>query len=423
MKRLHLVAAGALVVLLLAAWILILRVPSNGIAVVENGASSTPRLLPPGFHLKLPGSHVTLYKDLSGKASGEVMVTPVTGGEVPVRYEVSGSLNPERMADVHTALAGRPISDLLSAHAASLLRTYASRVDAVDLLTPDFRTRAAQEVSAAMKRSGLGEATVTLGPPDDETLMAAAQYLGSRGEASKIRMTVSEGLLSSEGARSWKLHTAMGYVNESEKLFSEAERNYLDALAIEPAAVAPMAQLVTMYSAVQDWATLRRILDAALTARPDSPQHLNWTAMVLTRQQDLEGAERMLKRGIELNPDSPVMMANLGTLYMKQGRASEALELFQKAVDAAPDSQQALFNLGTALASQDRFAEALPHLEKAAEAGPMSAPLARTLALVLGRTGDKARAAGYLKQAETLEASQPRPPARGGQGGGTSRGA
>jgi tetratricopeptide (TPR) repeat protein len=413
MKRLLPVAAVAAVLLLMAGYMLTLRVPAGGVAVVESGpAGASPRSLQPGLHLRLPGSRVTVYRELEGRSSGEVMVTPVTGGEVPLRYSVSGRLDPARVAELHGAMAGRTVGDFLAAQAAGLLREDASRTDAVELLTPAFRQGSAAKIQEALTRGGVADASVTLGPPDDDTLMAAAQYLASRGEGYKVRQTVSEAMLAPEGARSWKLQTAMGYIDESEKLFDDAERSYLAALAIEPAAVPPMAQLVTLYSAVQDWSTLRRILDAALTARPDSPQHLNWTAMAMVMQGDLPGAEDLLRKGLQHDPTNHVMMANLGTLYMRLGRTDEAVELFHNAVKAAPGSQQALFNLGTALATQDRYADALPFLERAAEAGTMTAPLARTLALALKQTGDAARAADYMKQADALEAAMPRPPAR-----------
>lgn len=406
-------AAAALLLILLAVFSFVLRVPAGSLAVVESGpGGAAPTVLEPGLHLLMPGNRATLYSAAEATSSGEVMVTPASGGEIPLRYEVKGRLDPSHAARLHTAMSGRTFPEFLQAQAGALLRQIASSTQAVDLLTPAFREAAGARIATAMNGGGLADAEVKVGPPDDETLMAAAQYLASRGEASRIRETVSERLLSPEGSKSWKVHTAMGYVHESEKLLIDAERNYLDALAIEPTAVAPMAQLVTLYSAVQDWPTLLRVLDAALTARPDSPQHLTWAAMAMTRQGDLAGAERMLNRGLQADPDNATLLTNLGALKMKAGHAGEAIELLRKAAEITPDSQQALFNLGSALAAEDRAAEALPFLERAAEAGPMSAPLARTLGMVLQKTGDGPRGAGYLKQAEALEAARPRPPSR-----------
>jgi tetratricopeptide (TPR) repeat protein len=412
MKRLLFAAAAAAALLVMTAFLLVVRVPEGGAALVEEGPAGSPaRALQPGVHLRWPGSRVMVLQDLKGTSSGEVMVTPVSGGEVPLRYTVSGRLDPARIVELQAAMAGRGVGDFLAAQAASRLRDEAARTDAVELLTPAYRQKAAGAIQEMLAGGGVLEASVVLGPPDDETLMAAAQYLASRGEGYKIRQTVSEAMLDPERAKSWKLQTAMGYIDASEKLFDDAEKDYLSALALEPAAIAPMAELVALYSGIQDWTRLRRILDAALTARPESPQHLNWTAMVMARQDDAAGAERLLRKGLELDPDNHIMMANLGALMMKQNRRDEAMELFRRAVEVAPDSQQALFNLGTILAMQDRYGDALPFLERAAQAGSMNAPLARTLALALQKTGETARAAGYLKQAETLEAAA-RPRAR-----------
>ncbi|HKY31904.1 MAG TPA: tetratricopeptide repeat protein [Candidatus Polarisedimenticolia bacterium] len=407
MKFVRPVLAAMAAVLLLAGYFLTVRVPSDGAAVLESGPPGEALLgLKPGFHVRRPGSRVILYADLSAETSGEVLVTPSTGGEVPIRFKVSGRADAGRIAEIHRAAAGRTLPEFLASQAGAILSGIASQAEAVELLTPAFRDRAAAELAAALERSGLAQAQVDLPPADPDTLMAATHYLASRGEAFKVRLTLAEALRDAEGARSWKLLTAMGYVNESEKLFLDAEKNYLDALALDPAALPPMAQLVTLYSAVGEWAKLRRVLDAARAARPDSLQHINWLAMVMTRLDDPAGAERMLRQGLEQEPDNAALLANLGALYVKQGRVEEARAAFQKAVDSAPSSQQALFNMGSALAAEGRHAEALPYLERAAEAGPMSHPLASTLAAVHAQAGDAARAALYRKQAEQLRPPQ-----------------
>jgi len=248
------------------------------------------------------------------------------------------------------------------------------------------------------------EAKVTLKPPDDLTLLAAAQYLMPRREAWKIRMTVSEAMLDPDRARSWRLLTAMGLVNESELLLREAETNYLDALAADPVALPPMSQLVGLYTAVGEVDKLRRVLDAALQADPKSLQHLNWAAMVLMKQGHLDIAEKLLREASLLDPGGAIIQSNLSGILLKTGRLQEAIALLRQVVESTPSNTQAVFNLGSALAATDQFGESLEWLDKAEATGPLTPALADTLAMVHEKLGNHAKAAAYRKTLGTMEA-------------------
>jgi len=404
MKALRFLLPAIVLLLVAGVWLCVIRVGDDEVALVGPAASPDARApLGPGFHFVSPTAHITRVTTRLTGATGETLVTPSSGGEIMMKYSVSGALDPGRAAAVFAALDNRTMEEFLSAQVGALLRQNAASADPVEMLTPEYRSKVAEQIADAMKRGGFAEASIKVQPPDDATLLAAAQALAPRGEAYKLRQTIAEALLDPAREGSWRLHTAMGLVNESTKQFTEAEKDYLDALAMQPEALPPMAQLVAIYSAVGEWAKLQRVLDAALTVDPDSLQHINWTAMVLIKQDDLVGAERILKHGLELAPLNSTLVSNLGGLYLKTGRTDEALDLLRKAVEAAPDSPLALFNLGSALASTDRYDEALPYLEQAERAGSLTYPLARTLALVHGRLGHKAASAEYEARARELE--------------------
>ena len=401
-------AVGLAVVAVLAiasAWILLFRVPSGSIGVLDAGRpGEPPRLLGPGIHMRPPGATTSLIETSAVNGSGKVMVSPASGGELELSYSVTASLSTAAAPDVLASLEGRPITEVVSSRAGTLLNDYASSLDAITMLASGFREQAATVVAEGLGRQGFEAVQVTVHPLDDDSLLAAARALASRGEAYRVRQAIAEALLRPEAATSWKLHTAMGMVNESEKQFAEAERYYFDALAIDPTAVPPMAQLVVLYGARKDWMRLSRALDAALTAAPRSLQHINWMAMVLLKQEDYAGAERILKAGLEVEPTNSTLLANLGALYTKRGRAQEAEQAFRQAVEAAPENPQALFNLGSFLASSDRFADALPLLQRAEATGSVSYPLVRSLAVVHEKLGHAAEAASYRRRAQEMEA-------------------
>ena len=407
MKQILFIVAVLVVIALVAGYFFIARVPTDSIAFADSGRpGEAPLILGSGFHLRPIGSNLVLYSIAPVSATGETLVTPSTGGEIPARFTVTARIDPAHAAALHGPIAGRPLEEFLSTQAGILLRQYASSAGAVEILTPRFREQATTAISNAMKKGGMAEATMVIEPPDADTLLAAAQFLAPQGEASKIRQTVSEALVAPGGSGNWKLHTAMGLVNESERALAECEKNYLDALAIEPAALPPMTQLVTLYSAVSEWPKLRRIVDAALTSNPRSVPHLNWAAMVLMKDADLRGAERLLKDGLAIEPQNETMLSNLAGVYLKTGRVEDAIAQLRLVVETAPTNPQNLFNLGSALASLGRFEEALPWLEQAEQNGPLNIVLSRALAGVHEKLGHAQQAAAYLKKTKELETAQ-----------------
>jgi len=410
MRALRLILPAVLLLALAAGWFCVIRVGADEVALAgPAGTGQEPAVLGPGFHFVSPFSRLTRLGTRLQEASGETLVTPESGGEVMMHYTVSGSLDPGKAGAVFSAIGDRSMEEFLTSQVGALLRQDAASADPVDLLTPEYRSKVSEAIAEAMKRGGFSEAAVSIKAPDDATLLAAAQALAPEGRAYRLRQTIAEALLEPGRADSWRLHTAMGMVNESTKQFTEAEKDYLDALASQPEALPPMARLVAIYSAAGEWNRLQRVLDAALSADPNSPQHINWTAMVLIKQDDLVGAERILRRGLEVAPTNTTLLMNLGGLYLKMDKPDEALDLLRKAAEAEPDSPAVLFNLGSALASTDRNEEALGYLERAEKAGSLNYPLARTLAMVYGRLGHPAKAAEYEAKARKLEASSVRP--------------
>ncbi len=394
-------------VALFAGLFLIVHVPGDSVAVVDTGRSGEPlKTLAPGFYLRAIGSTMTMYSTRPVTATGEVIATPATGGEIPLSFTATCALDPARVTLLHKAISGRPLDVFHSSQVGVLLRSYASQENAYDLLTPEFRARAAETMVDLMKKGGLADATIEIKPPDESTLLAAAQTLAPRGTAGMLRPAVSELLQKVGTSAGWKLLTAMGIVNEADREFAAAERNYLDALAIDPAALPPMSQLFALNSALQEWKKLARVLDAALTAAPNSLQHINWFAMALIKIDNYQGAEEILKKGLAIDPNNTTLLANLGGLCLKTGRTEEARQYFTKAVEAAPSNPQALFNLGSLLASEGKYGEALPYLERAEEAGSRTIPLIRTLGIVYERLGESAKAAAYGQRLKEMEALQ-----------------
>ncbi len=400
MRRIALpAAAGAVTVVLLALFLFTIRVPAGSVALLESDGAAA--VLQPGFHIRPPGSSVTEYPTGSVSMSASVLLEAPPIGAIGLPVSISAAPDPDRLEQLHRRLEGRSIEEFLGQSAETGLRKMVSGRDPVELLSADFRNEARMSIEETFAEAGLKDVAATIEAPDELTFLDAAMALAPRGEGWRLRLSLTEAITEKDGRPGWKLLTAIGLIDESDKLFAEAERSYLDALAIEPTALPPMTQLIGLYSPSGQWEKLARILDAALLANPDSLQHINWMAMALLKTGDTEGAEQVLKHGLELAPDNPIVLANLGGVYLKLDRIDEALGLLEKAVKVEPSSPQALFNLGSALASIGRFEEAIDYLEKAEKAGSRNPQLFPTLALVHRRLGNAERGDHYARMAAT----------------------
>ncbi len=402
---------GAAVLTIISFSMLSTRVPVDSVAVMDSGRpDEAPKVLPPGFHLLPVGSSVTHYSTLPVTVSGEAPGITAGGGEILIDYHATCALDPDGFARHHARLNGGSLEQLCADDLARLARDQVSLDMSPDLLTKPFLSRIAEAVRREMTRSGYTTAAVTFDDPDEEALLAAAQSLVPRGEGQRLHAAVSAAAVTPAGAASWKILTALGMIHESRREAREAEKRYLDALAIEPAALPPMSQLVALYSTVGEWEKLSRVLDAALAAAPQSLQHINWVAMAFLRLEDYPAAEEVLLHGIQIQPENSIMLSNLGGVYLKWGRTEEAFEYLERAVEADPSNAQALFNLGSALAAERRYEEALPHLEAAEQTGSSNYQLFRTLAIVHEELGNPEKASPYrnrLKQMEEERAGRP----------------
>ncbi len=399
-RTLLLIGLAACVVV---AFTVVERVPDGRAVVLIPRGGETPAVLGPGLHLRRFGAERVTYAT-EARVTGRV--TPPAAP--PIAYTLDVAIDPPRLADLHASMQGAPLEDFLHMQMSRLLERVAGEARPAEVLTEEFRRRASEAITSSMTSAGFLRADLTIDPPDAQVLLDAALTLAAGGEAWELRIPVNAALV--DAPRDWRLHTALALVNESESLISEAETGYLEALALEPSALPPMERLVTIYTAVEQWDRLQRILDAALAANPRSIQHINWTAVVLIKKGDRVGAERILRDGLALAPDNATLLANLGVLLMNTGREEEAVETFRHAVTSAPDSGQALFNLGSALAATDRWEEALEHLTQAERTGHATLPLTETLAIVHEKLGHTEEATRYREAAAAIRDTSAKPP-------------
>src|SRR5690606_23769591 len=82
----------------------------------------------------------------------------------------------------------------------------------------------------------------------------------------------------------------------------------------------------------------RRLIQKALSLRPNDPFILDSMGWVLYRQGELADAERYLKQAYALRPDVEIAV-HLGEVLWERGKQAEARELWRTAAQKEPDSR------------------------------------------------------------------------------------
>jgi len=391
MKKTLLIIIPILAVLLYGS---IARVPADSIGIIERAGVFEP--LTPGLHLLGPfAAPKAIYRIAIPETAGELKATLADGRAFSVGFEISGKLDPAQVVSFHKGALEHGADSLLKSAGENGLRSAASVKSPLDLVTGDLESEGARRAAVLLAPFGVNEVILKLRPLGEPEMLALAQTLAPARLAEKLRPALSSILAS--GNAGWAAHAAMGLVLESGRDPHGAEKEYLDALTLSPAALPPMAQLVAIYSAVGESGKLDRLLEAAIQAEPKSVQHLAWLAMSLASQGKLSESEVMLRHALDVEPASTQLLNNLGGVQARQANLAGAIESFRKAVAGAPADRQSLYNLGVALSAGGHEAEALPFLKKAEGLGVPNAPLLSAIAHALRRTGD-ARAAGEYER-------------------------
>jgi tetratricopeptide (TPR) repeat protein len=131
----------------------------------------------------------------------------------------------------------------------------------------------------------------------------------------------------------------LGYVLEQMDRTSDAERQYVRALELNPGLAAAHSNL----------------------------------GAALARQGRLDLAAAHLAEVVRLEPGSASAVNNLGGILLQQRQLPAAMRLFRSALELAPEYADAHANLGVALAQQGALDEALVHLNEALRVDPRHA--------------------------------------------------
>ncbi|MEQ8247481.1 MAG: tetratricopeptide repeat protein [Alphaproteobacteria bacterium] len=140
-------------------------------------------------------------------------------------------------------------------------------------------------------------------------------------------------------ADNWGLYYSRGIAFERAKRWPEAERDFLQALELQPEQ--PDVLNYLGYSWVEQGLNLdraRAMLERAVELRPRDGWIIDSLGWVLFQLGDFEGAVLNLERAIALQPADPVVNEHLGDAYWRVGRKREARFQWDRALTFKPEA-------------------------------------------------------------------------------------
>ncbi|UXY15794.1 tetratricopeptide repeat protein [Chitiniphilus purpureus] len=137
----------------------------------------------------------------------------------------------------------------------------------------------------------------------------------------------------------------------------DAEAHYLNALALAPQAVEPVANLALLLDNLGQTAEAEAHYRQALTLAPARAELHRNLAGLLARQGRTTEAEAAYAAALRHDPDAPATHSNLGVLLADLGREQEAEAAFRHALTLAPGYARARLNLAFLLLAQGRWHE------------------------------------------------------------------
>ncbi|MGC8779499.1 MAG: tetratricopeptide repeat protein [Anaerolineae bacterium] len=128
----------------------------------------------------------------------------------------------------------------------------------------------------------------------------------------------------------------LGNVYVRQGRLPEAEKAFKAALASDPKLAPAQANLGVVYYQMGQLAQAAAAFEAALRLEPDDAANLYLLAVVRLQENNLAEAERLLMRARERKPDLPEVYYGLGVLYRLKGQKDEAIQAFEKFLAIGP---------------------------------------------------------------------------------------
>jgi tetratricopeptide (TPR) repeat protein len=192
--------------------------------------------------------------------------------------------------------------------------------------------------------------------------------------------------------------TALGNLQRSRKLFSDAVATYSRVLDLQPNN--RNQWLIYYYRGIsnerrKDWKAAESDLKKALELNPDQPLVLNYLGYSWVDQGvNLDEAFKMLRRAVDLRQRDGYVVDSLGWAYFRLGRYDDAVRELERAVDLKSSDPVINDHLGDAYWRVGRKLEAQFQWNHARDLNPDPDDLPKILDKIKNGLGEKPEIAG-----------------------------
>jgi tetratricopeptide (TPR) repeat protein len=165
-------------------------------------------------------------------------------------------------------------------------------------------------------------------------------------------------------------------------------------------------QMAAIHEERGDFARAREEVERAIAIEPSRPLEL-YSAQLLSKSGDFEGAIGFLEDLLEAQPDDDEVLYNLGVVYGEEDRHEQAISYMRRALELNPDNASALNYIGYTFAERgENLDEAEEMIMRAIELRPEDGYIVDSLGWVyymraraLVEAGRREQAKRYLERA------------------------
>jgi serine/threonine protein kinase/tetratricopeptide (TPR) repeat protein len=166
-------------------------------------------------------------------------------------------------------------------------------------------------------------------------------------------------------------HACQGLVLDGTGKYEEAQKEYEDAVQLDPSDESAVAGLAHVYEHLDRPDEAEKTFQRAIVLHPNSPEGYDLLGWFYFNRARYDQAADAFRHVIDLSPDGVSGYSNLGSVYVAQGRYEEALPVLERAQSILPTGI-AFSNLGTAYFCLRRYSDAGQAFQKAVASDPQN---------------------------------------------------
>jgi tetratricopeptide (TPR) repeat protein len=197
------------------------------------------------------------------------------------------------------------------------------------------------------------------------------------------------------------LETALAAMED--KLFADAEKYLLKAIAIRPDFPAATYALARAYLEQDKMILAEQEMRKYLAARPDDATAHYGLGYILVAEQKLDEARAAFEKSLALQARQTESVFQLGEIALEQGQSDQAGQYFKKVLDQDPKHAGALTETGLLALRSGSLDEAHALLERAVALAPSYQKAHYYYALTLKRLGKKDEATREFRISTDLQ--------------------